>query len=149
MSATLVELEVAGGLPALRCPVTGIPVWTEEGFDEEAEQSPFLRFFIDWIGGIWVVPPASLSGEEALKQQALVAALQVADEEGNLSQDQLMKQVSENLPSSAMVFEVLSPAGGGGRDGEICYAGFDFTDSRAGAGAGGVRLMSLDAEELG
>lgn len=129
MPASLVEISIPRGLPVFRCPVTGIPVWTEDGFDEAAPQSPFIRFFVDWIGETWVVPPNSLSGEDAAQQCALVAAMQVVDEEGvDLPQDSLMKQLAEGLPSSAVIFEVLNPmnpVGCGG--GEICYVCFDFT----------------------
>ena len=147
MSGTLIELEVVGGLPTLRCPVTGIPVWTEDGFDENAPQSPYLRFFIDWIGTTWVVPPSFLTGEEAAKQRALIATLQSAEEDGELSQDQFMKQVTENLPRSAIVFEVLNPPLGGGFDGEICYVGFDFAESMS-SSQDSVTLRLLDADEL-
>ena len=147
MSGTLIELEVAGGLPTLRCPVTGTPVWTEDGFDENAAQSPYLRFFIDWIGTTWVVPPSFLTGEEAAKQRALIATLQSAEEDGELSQDQFMKQVTENLPRSAIVFEVLDPPRGGGFDGEICYVGFDFAESMS-SSQDSVTLRLLDADEL-
>lgn len=128
MPASLVEISIPRGLPVFRCPVTGVPVWTEDGFDETASQSPFIRFFVDWIGEAWVVPPTSLRGEDAAQQRALVAAMQVAEEvESELPQDSLMKQLAEGLPSSAVIFEVLSamnPNGCGG--GEICYVCFDF-----------------------
>jgi hypothetical protein len=128
MPASLVELEVAQGLPVFRCPVTGIPVWTDEGFDESADHSPYIRFFIDWADEIWVVSPSNLEGDDATKQRELVASLRLsyqADEE--VSQDDLMKQLAASLPSSAAIFEILNPMnpdGCGG--GDICYIGFDF-----------------------
>ena len=128
MPASLVELAVTRGLPVFRCPVTGIPVWTDEGFDENADHSPYIRFFIDWAGEIWVVSPSSLVGDDATKQQELVASLRLSlDDNEKISQDNLMKQLARSLPSSAVIFEIfnpMNPDGCGG--GDICYIGFDF-----------------------
>ena len=144
MAASLVELSVPRGLPVFRCPVTGIPVWTENGFDETADQSPFIRFFLDWAGQMWIVSPSNLEGSAAAEQTALVATLQVMDEmEHGLTQDGLMRQISQNMPSSAVVFELLdpmNPLGCGG--GEICYVGFDFS------GASDSSKMPLKLELL-
>jgi len=55
MAGAFVPIEIDGGISSLKCPITGMTVIDEEnGFDGEAEHSPHLRFFADWIGNIYV-----------------------------------------------------------------------------------------------
>ena len=147
MPASLVEIEVARGLPVFRCPVTGIPVWTDKGFDENADQSPYIRFFIDWIGEVWVVPASRLAGDEVIKQEELIASLRLSlDEDEEISQDVLMKQLAGCLPGSAVIFEIfdpINPDGCGG--GEICYVGFDFGGASR-SDNNSLRLELIDEE---
>ena len=58
MPATMAEIAGKGAMPELYCPVTGRLVYQQDmGFEEDREHSPHLRFFIDWIGQVWVADP--------------------------------------------------------------------------------------------
>ena len=126
MSASFVELSLEGGLPEFRCPVTGVPVFdTEEGFVPQREQSPYLRFFIDWVAETWVAPSAALP-QEARPAHEKVLELLESDIEGSLTMIDLIRQCADAMPSSAVIFELLDPPRGGGHDGSVCYVAFDF-----------------------
>jgi hypothetical protein len=126
--ATLVELQVEGGLPVLRCPVTGKTVYDDEdGFQPEHDHGPYLRFFCDWVGNTWVADVESLPEEARGLQERLVEILGSTDDGESQSQNEIMAQICEVMPSSAVVFEVLDPPRGS-FDGTIAYAAFDFAN---------------------
>jgi hypothetical protein len=124
MAASIAEIEIEGGIVALKCPITGIEVITpEEGFNPEAEHSPHLRFFVDWIGGVWVANPDDLPDEQAQYQEKIISIFANQSEADN--QNALIAKCVEVLPNSAFVLEILDPPVGS-FDGEICYACFDL-----------------------
>jgi len=125
MAASLVELAVPGGLETFHCARSGMRVWTDEGFDPEAEHSPHLRFVIDWAGEIHCVDPDDLPGDQAALQRELVDLL--ADPPDDWDQNTIVDRCRQLLPRSACVFEILDPPNDGS-DGTICYVGFDFAD---------------------
>ncbi len=93
MSASFVEMSVEGGLPQFRCPVTGIAVFdTEGGFLAEQEQSPYFRFFVDWVAESWIAPPTELP-EKARPLQMKLSNLLATEIEGDLT----MNAVSRRL----------------------------------------------------
>ena len=124
MVASLAEIEIEGGIAGLRCPITGINVITpEEGFDGEAEHSPHLRFFVDWVGGIWVADPADLPADQTQYQRQLITIFASASDADN--QNSLIAKCLQVLPKSALVLEILDPPAPS-FDGAICYACFDL-----------------------
>jgi len=124
MTASLTEITIRDGITNLKCPITGIDVVVvEKGFDSDAEHSPHLRFFIDWIGEIYFADPADLPPDQALYQHKLVAIFTNESEE--IDQNTLVDKCLEVLPKSALVLEILNPPGGS-YDGDIFYACFDL-----------------------
>lgn len=124
MMASMVKLVVEGGLPALHCPVTGRVVYEEEeGFVEDAGHSPYLRFFIDWIGQVWLAPAELLPADQA----AYIVKINemFVNPEQDDTQDKIITSCLKVLPPSAVIFEILDPPQGSS-DGTICYACFDF-----------------------
>jgi hypothetical protein len=122
--ATMVELIVEGGLRALRCPITGIPVLVEEeGFDSDAPHSPHLRFFVDWIGQVWVVSPDQLVPEQAKYQEEIIKIWR--ESEDDATQNDTVAKCLKSLPPSCFIFEILDPPRGS-YDGEICYVCFEM-----------------------
>ena len=125
MAASFAELEIKGGVRALKCPITGIDtIAPDEGFDPEAEHSPHLRFFVDWIGEVWLANPEDLPDEQARYQEEIRSIFTNASESDN--QNSLIAKCVKVLPKSALVLEILNPPAGGGFDGEVCYACFDL-----------------------
>lgn len=124
MPASLAELVFPGGITNLKCPRTGMDVIREDtGFDGEAPHSPHLRFFVDWLGSVWVADPADLPAEQAACQRELLAVFEQADE--CESQNELIQRCMEVLPPSALVLEILNPPAPS-FDGNVCYACFDL-----------------------
>jgi hypothetical protein len=123
MPASLVELVVEGGLPQFKCPVSGVGVFDgESGFDPSRAHSPYLRFFIDWVGEVFVAASASVPKHQ---RQYMEAVRAIWEDAGDDDQNERVARCCAALPPSAVVFEVLDPPGGSS-DGEICYACFDF-----------------------
>ncbi len=136
MPASVAELAVTGGLPRLLCPVSGVEVIGEEGFDPDSQHSPYLRFFIDWVGNHYAADPSTLPESQADHQARIIDLLE-AESWG--SQNELVDALAEAMGSSGLILEVLDPPVGSFQ-GEICCAGFDFApaeDLRP------VQLMSL------
>jgi hypothetical protein len=124
MSASLVQIRIPGGIQELRCPITGIHViHPETGFNPESTHSPYLRFFVDWIGGMWVVTPTQLPLDEAKYQAEVIAILERASEFE--SENDMIAHTLKALPDSAFVIEILNPPAPT-FSGEICYACFDL-----------------------
>ena len=141
--ASLAEIVVEGRPLGVYCPVTGIPVITEEaGFDSNAEHSPYVRFVIDWIGGICVADPNSLGSEGGQLQRELMLLLKNEEFE---NQNRLVEACCKLLPQSSVVMEFLDPPWGS-FGGEICYVCFDFSRDLMGVEEGEVprrRLVSF------
>ena len=99
----------------------------DEGFDPERRQSPFLRFFVDWAGEVWVVAPGSVPEEGRESHTRVLSAFRdgAADD---TTQNDVIANCAKAMPRSAMVFEILDPPRGGGCAGDICYVGFDFSN---------------------
>jgi hypothetical protein len=126
MAASFAEIVARGGVPALHCPMTGRVVFdSEEGFEPTEQHSPFLRFFIDWIGQSYAASPRALPKKQREYQQRVIEILQ-ADNEDETQNDMVAKCVAA-LPESCIVMEILDPPAGGGFNGSICYACFDFS----------------------
>ena len=124
MSGSLAELVIDGGIPELKCPITGIPlIVRDEGFDADAHHSPHLRFFVDWDDQAWVVDPGDLPEEQAHGQQRLVDIL--TDDEAFDTQQEMIDACVDALPGSALVLEILDPPAGA-FGGETCYACYDL-----------------------
>ena len=144
--ASLAEIVVEGGPPAVHCPVTGIPVMTKtEGFDPEAEHSPFVRFVIDWSGEVYVVSTDRLAGRGRALQERLNEIL--ASEESE-NQNAMVQACCEALPASSVVLEYLDPPQGS-YGGSICYVCFDHSRDLMGVGEGELprrRLERLPAD---
>jgi hypothetical protein len=139
MPASFAEIEIAGGIAGLRCPITGITVIdAETGFETDAQHSPHLRFFVDWIAAAWVADPGDLPADQALYQRELIALFANADEEDD--QNTLIAKCVQILPKSALVLEILDPPTGS-YQGEICYVCFDLG---APATTAHVRLQGID-----
>ena len=149
MAASLVELVIPGGIVSLKCPRSGMDVIVEEeGFDPDADHSPHLRFFIDWVGDIYCANPEDLPEDQAAYQREIITLFSAHnddeddtdeddesededDEEGDgadINQNELIRRCLAILPSSTCVFEILDPPAGA-YDGEICYACFDFGEA--------------------
>ncbi len=116
---SLIEIVDNGGVASLRCPLTGLPVWTEEGFEEAAERSPYLRFFVDWAGEVWMPRPPV--GEVWGGYMGELLRIWLDPAGGN--QNQRVARCVAALPRSGVVFEVLDPPCGP-KPGFICYACF-------------------------
>ena len=124
MPASFGEVVVEGGLPGLKCPVTGVDVYRSgDGFDSSADHSPYLRVFVDWVGGVWAADPVDLSEEQCQTQRDLIEIFENSSEDE--LQNDLVERCVRRLPESAVVFEILDPPVGS-FTGEICYAMFDF-----------------------
>ena len=124
MPVSITELVISGGIAALFCPVTGVPIIKKEvGFDEKDEQSPHLRFFVDWIGQVWAVDPDELHPENQDYQNEVIKIWTKHDEKSN--QNDLIAECLPHLPGSALVLEILDPPRGP-YGGEICYVCFDL-----------------------
>src|SRR5262249_2640123 len=120
MAASLAEIEIAGGISRLKCPITGIDVISEEeGFNDQAEHSPHLRFFVDWTAQVWVADPADLPADQAGYQRKIIEILSQHED-----QNALIAKCLAVLPKSAVVLEILNPPAPS-FDGEICYVCFD------------------------
>lgn len=138
MAASLAEIEISGGVFALKCLVTGIDVIDpEKGFDPEFEHSPHLRFFVDWIGEVWVANPGDLPDEQARYQEKIISIFENSSEDDD--QNSLIDKCVEVLPRSALVLEILNPPAPAFQ-GEICYACFDL-----GAAASKPRIRLREA----
>ena len=139
MPASLAEIEIEGNISALKCPVTGIAVLVEEeGFDDAADHSPHLRFFVDWIGQVWVANPDDLSPDDAIIQSRIIEVFKKsADYE---TQNDVIEECRQLLPKSALVFEILDPPAGS-FEGAICYACFDLGNA---ARAPRIRLQRVE-----
>jgi hypothetical protein len=125
MPAAFAELVFRDCDVALHCPATGRVVHARvEGFDPASEQSPHLRFVVDWIGDIWAVAPEHLPADQAAYQQRLVEVL-ASDEDEFADQNEMVAACVAVLPESAIVFEILNPPQGS-YEGEIAYFGFDL-----------------------
>lgn len=143
MPAAFAPLVLIGGCPALFCPATGRPVFhPEAGFETSVTQSPYLRFVVDWIGGIWAVDPSHLPEEQAVYQRQLVAVLR-ADPDAFENQNAMIAACVELLPESALVLELLDPPQGS-YDGEIAYVGFDLAPSADDVASGSVMLFPVE-----
>ncbi len=128
--ASFATVEIVDGVSSLRCPITGKAVIVEEqGFDPAALHSPHIRFFVDWIGQIWIADPASLPHDHADYQSALEEVLSNPLDGEDL--ESMITRCLAVLPSSALVLEISNPARGGGFDGETIYVCWDLdqTDS--------------------
>ena len=128
IAGSFAELEIPNGVKSLHCPITGMPVMTEEdGFDESAEHSPHLRFVVDWIGGIWI------ADQENLKDGARISVSKITETFSSAGEDESINdtiaKVCDILPSSALIMELLEPARGGGHQSSVFYACFDFAQS--------------------
>jgi len=124
MGATLVELAVEGGLPTLRCPVTGEVVFDEErGFDETRTHGPYLRFFVDWVGQLFIARGEGLPEHQDAYIET-VARLWI-DHPQEQTIHALMETARTYLPASALILEVHDPPRGA-YEGEMCYVCFDF-----------------------
>lgn len=121
MAAALAKLVIPGGVAALKCPVTGIPVISATfGFAPNGDHSPHLRFFSDWHGDTWVADPGDLSDEQVPYQTEVVRILSTWDTRGRS-----IAQCVERMPSSVLVLELTNPLRGfHGRD--ICFVAFDL-----------------------
>lgn len=121
MAAALARLVIPGGIAALKCPVTGIPVISATfGFAPNGEHSPHLRFFSDWNGDTWAANPLDLADEHTSYQHDVVRILTTWDTRGRS-----IAQCVDRMPSSVLVLELTNPLRGfHGRD--ICYAAFDL-----------------------
>ncbi len=139
MTASVAKIVIEGGISALYCPVTGRRVF-KEGFDSESNHSPHLRFFVNWIGEVWVAKPEDLPTEQADYQRKIIGIWEEPDEDD--SQNSLIAKCADVLPSSAFILEILDPPQGS-FDGEICYACFDC--AQLGEGASELRLSYLGA----
>lgn len=139
MPASLAEIEIEGGISALKCPITGIDlIVEEEGFNETAAHSPYLRFFVDWIGQIWVANPDDLSSEQSRNQREIIEIFARKDNE--VTQNETIEEVRQILPKSAVILEILDPPQGS-FSGEICYACFDLGNA---ALTSRIQLQSVD-----
>jgi hypothetical protein len=126
MPATMAEIAGQGAMPELYSPVTGRLVYRQGmGFKEDAKHSPHLRFFIDWIGQVWVADPQAFSENVQAYLQQIVDIWQDEQNEDE-SQNALVAKCLEVLPQSAFVLEILDPPWGP-YSGEICYVCFDAT----------------------
>lgn len=136
MPASLAELMFPDGVTSLHCPATGRLVFdADEGFDFDEQQSPHLRFVIDWVGEAWVARPRDVPSDQAAYQRRLVDILGGAEGQKFASQNALVEACREAMPPSALVFELLDPPQGSS-GGEICYVAFDL-----------ARISYEDAEE--
>ncbi|MDF1504254.1 hypothetical protein [Roseisolibacter sp. H3M3-2] len=120
MPASRARVEVEHGLDDLHCPVCAAPVYTAA--DGPSEQTcEHVRFFIDWEGELALAEPDSFVGDDQKVQQAIIDLV-----EGTESWDDFLDKVPAVLPASALVLELVHPAG---RDGEEATAvvAFDFT----------------------
>ena len=139
--ASLAEIVVEGGPPAVHCPVTGIPVITiAEGFDPKGEHSPYVRFVIDWMGDVYALPADRLEGHARTLQERLIEALRNEKFE---NQNALVEACCELLPASNVVMEYLDPPQGS-YDGSICYVCFDHSRDLMGIGEGEVPRRQLE-----
>ena len=139
--ASLAEIVIEGGPPAVHCPVTGVPVITEaEGFDSDAEHSPYVRFVIDWIGNTFAVSPDRLSGEGRRIQEGLI---EIFGNDEFESQNAMVAACCEALPPSSVVMEYLDPPQGS-YDGSICYVCFDHSRDLMGIGEGELPRRRLE-----
>ena len=126
MSCSLVELVITGGIRGLRCPITGrIVIDEEHGFDEKAEHSPYLRFFVDWVGGIWSTSPDDLPEEQKDYQKKIIDIWEHPGDNDN--QNALVDKCVSVLPKSTMVLEILDPPYAM-NPGAICYMCFDLSE---------------------
>ena len=145
-TASLAEIVVKGGLPALHCPVTGIPVIDEvEGFDPEGAHSPYVRFVIDWVGNIYAIPPDRLSGDGRRFQEGLI---QIFKNDEFESQNAMVAACCEALPPSSVVMEYLDPPQGS-FGGSICYVCFDHSRVLMGTEEGELPRRQLEGVGLG
>lgn len=124
MTASLAELKIEGGIAAFKCPITGMDITTQdEGFDSSAHHSPHLRFFVDWIGGIWAANPQDLPVEQEKYQKELIS---IFKNEGLYeSQNDMIARCAIALPESVLILEILNPPIGS-FDGDICYTCIEF-----------------------
>jgi hypothetical protein len=120
--AMVAEIVMTGGLFKFRCPITGMPLFDEGGFDESRRQSPHLRFYADGFGNTFVVDPQKLPPSSRELQVRLVELLKDRKEKGQVA---AMKACTKALPPSAVVFEVLDPPLAQ-FEGWIWYACFDL-----------------------
>ena len=128
MAGAFVPIEIDGGISSLKCPITGMVVIDEEnGFDVEAEHSPHLRFFADWIGNIYVADPADLPAEQAEYQARLIDWLEETRSEPDM--DAMNARCVEILPSSALLLQFMDPPQGSS-DGSVCHVCFDLRPAR-------------------
>lgn len=146
MSASLAEIVIKGGIKALRCPITGKPVIVEEeGFDAEARHTPHLRFFVDWVGEVWVVDPADLPADQAAYQEKVIRIWTNPKDSDN--QNKLIARCLKVLPASCVVFEILNPPTGG-FDGEICYAAFELGEPAKKRALRLVSVQDFEADDV-
>ena len=104
--AMVAEIVLTGGLLKFRCPITGMPLFGEEGFDEKRRQSPHLRFYADGFGNTFVVDPERLPPSSRELQKRLLGILADPKDKGQVA---VMQACARALPPSAMIFEVLDP----------------------------------------
>ena len=124
MPAAFAELVVKGGLKGLKCPLTGIDVFgPDDGFDSNGDHSPYLRVFVDWVGGVWAADPTELAGEDQQIQKDVIRIFENPGEDD--MQYCLIEECVRRLSNSALVLAILDPPVGS-FGGEICYAMFDF-----------------------
>ena len=124
---TVSKIEVHNGLSTLKCPVTGIDVFdSEESYSEDRQHSPYLRFFIDWIGGMSVAKAIDLPADQ-IQYLGKIHSLFEYNQDDEMSFDEKLEQILEILPKSALVLEIVEPPRGGGHDGDTCFVCFDFS----------------------
>jgi hypothetical protein len=141
--ASFVELAVENGFPSFYCPVSGVVLFnSEEGFDPDADHSPFLRVFIDWDEStVWLADIDALPVDARGLQERLTTIFTrtLADEEKSIND--AIDECIKAMPNSAAVFELHEPGRGGGHEGSVCYAFYDFAGASSGGALEPVRLV--------
>jgi hypothetical protein len=123
MPAARAKVVTENGLKNLFCMACGAPVYTEaEGHAEHTCEH--VRFFIDWDGELSLSDPEDSTGADRGHQQAIVDVV-----ESTNSWDEFLTKVTEALPASVLILEVVDPARSGGKDDARAVIGFDIAQT--------------------